>query len=113
VAADVFHAVVPAAITFEDSAAEATGAALRRFSLLDPAALTDRFETVLEGLPVCTRLWTGCEGARAGTRFGLMHASVVLGEKILAVEVIVNALMAWYTRVEFGVTGTNIAAIEA
>ncbi len=113
VATNVFHAIIPAALTFEDSAAEAASATLGRLTLLDPASLPNRFKTVLEGLPVGTRLLARSEGARAGSRLGLVHATMMLGEKILAVEVVVDTLVARDTRVEFGVARTNIAAIEA
>lgn len=109
----MFHAIIPAAFTFEDPTAKATGATLGRLSLLDPASLTNRFEAVFEGLPVCTRLLARREGARARSRLGLVHATVMLSEKIFAVEVVVDAFVARDTRVEFGIARTDIAAIEA
>ena len=109
----MFHAIIPAPVTFKDPAAKATGATLGRFSLLDPASLTNRFETVFESLPVCTRLLAGRKGARARSGLGLVHAAVMLSEKIFAVEVVIDAFVARDTRVEFGIARTDIASIEA
>jgi hypothetical protein len=38
---------------------------------------------------------------------------VVLGEKILAIEVVIDALVARYARVVLGIAGPDIASVEA
>jgi len=107
VATDVFHALVPAALTFEDSATEAAGAALRWFALLVPAAVADFFQAVLKGAPVLT------VGVLDQRGLGFVHASVVLGEEVLAVEVVVDLLVGRGVGIVLGRALADITAIEA
>ena len=112
-ATNVLHAIIPAAFTFKDSATETAGAALGRFSLLNPATLTDGFKTVFKGLPICTGFLTGSKSARTRTGLGLVHATMMLSEEVFAVEVVVDALVSRNTGVEFWIARTNITPIEA
>jgi len=91
---NVLHALVPAAFTFKGPATEPASAALGRLSLLHPTSVADIFEAILEGSPIFGISIVGGNGAEPGARFRLVHASMMLGEEILSIEVIVNSLVA-------------------
>jgi hypothetical protein len=113
VAADMFHALIPTTFAFEDPSTEATSAASRWFSFLHPAALTNTFKTILKSTPILIASLTGSDGSRAGASLGLVHASMMLSEEILAVEVVVDTLMTGDGGVQVGIAGANVATIEA
>lgn len=93
-ASDVLHTFIPAAITFKDSATEATGASLRGLTFFDPATTSDILEAVFEESPILGIGITGGEWDRARTGLGFVHSSMMLGEEILSVEVIVDTFVA-------------------
>lgn len=78
------HTVIPTVRAGKLAPAESTGTLLWRLALLVPAAGADVLETGLEGLPFLLGGGVGpaCEDP------GCMHAALVLGEEILAVEVV-------------------------
>jgi len=103
-AADVLHAFIPTAIAFKDSTAEATGASLGGLSLFHPAAIPDTFKAVLKGSPFLGISISGGEWDGTRARLGFVHSSMVLGKKILAVEVIVDTFVARNIGIEVGIT---------
>jgi len=111
VATNVLHALVPAALAFKDSTAEATSTTLRGLAFLVPAAIPNIFEAVLELTPV---LAVGIlnEGARTGTTFRLVHATMMLGKEVLAVKVIVDLLVWRGAGVVVRVARTYVTAVK-
>lgn len=99
VASDMFHALIPAELAFEDSATEAAGASLRGLPPLHPAPIPHVFEAVLEDSPFLGIGIVGEERDRTWTRLGLVHTSMMLSEEILAIEVVVDSFVAGHTRI--------------
>jgi hypothetical protein len=110
---DMFHALIPTAITFKDSATKATGASLWGLALFNPAAVSDIFKAILEGSPVLGVSIAWRKWYRTRARLRLVHSAMMLCEKILSVEVIVDSLVPWNIGVQVGITRANITTIEA
>lgn len=109
---DMFHALIPTAITFKDSAAKATGASLWGLALFNPAAVSYIFKAILEGSPVLGVGITGRKWYRTGARLRFVHSTMMLREKILSVEVVVDSLVPRNIGVQVGITRANITTIE-
>lgn len=87
VPAHVLHAVVPAQMARELMPAEAAAAVFRRRALLLPASVADALEGLFERLA----LFAGDRLLAVAGDPGAVHAALVLGEEILAVEIVKQA----------------------
>ena len=107
VLADMLHPLVPGGEPCEHPIAESTNALRGRVALLMPASLAHSFKPNLEFLFRLRRRWLGWR------RPWTMHATLVLREQVFAIEVVVTARAGLSGAALVGVTGTDVAAVEA
>lgn len=70
-----------------------------------PAPIANLLQTGLEGMPVLAVLVGRGGRRRVGTRTArFVHAAVVLREKILSVEIVVDLLVTWHVGVGVRIT---------
>lgn len=112
-ASDMFHAFIPTALSFKDSAAEATSTPLRGLALFHPATTSHVLQTVFEQSPILGISVGGRKSSRARAGLGFVHSSMMLSKKVFAIEIIVDAFVTGNVGVQIGVARADVATVEA